>query len=435
MTLRFRVDESVAVDGRSVLAASPGREAQSRGRSAAVDGTGIQEARADRRRPKAAGVPVLRHRLDDFVVGESNRLAHGAAMRLAESSGREKFSPLFIHGSCGLGKTHLLHGLASRYLEIHPHAVVRAITAEEFTNDYVMAVKNNRLDEFRRVYRGVDLLCLDDAHFLSNKEKTQTELLHTFDAIDLGGSRIVLASDDHPREIRKMSEQLVSRFLSGAVVRLDPPDPATRLNIILAIARRRGLPIDPAAADLISERGARCGPGGTPGSVRDIEGMLTQVEAYYRLVPEMVVSGSVGVVLVRRALNIGEIDGRGEPARSRRPVEVDRINAEVCRTLGVTVQEMMGVGRHPKVVLARSVIALLSRRLTNLSFPEIARRMGRPNHSTVITAKKRLEATIAENQSARTADWAGVDLGVEFEGTTAREFVERVARILSRSSD
>ncbi|MCG3124816.1 MAG: Chromosomal replication initiator protein DnaA [Phycisphaerales bacterium] len=354
---------------------------------------------------------------------------------MAETTGRDKFSPLFIHGHCGLGKTHLLQGLATRFSELHPHTVVKYLTAEDFTNEYVTAVRNNRVDEFRRIYRGVDLLCLDDAHFLSSKEKTQTELLHTFDAIDLGGAKIVLASDDHPRDIKKMSEQLISRFLAGAVVRLDPPDEATREKIVRHLAQRRGLPMEDAAVQLLSDRAGRCGPGGTPGSVRDIEGMLTQVEAYFRLVPETAVSGTIGVVLVRRALNLGDSEGRADVPRSRRPIQVDRINTEVCRTLGVTVQEMMGIGRHPKVVLARSVIALLARRLTTLSFPEIARQMGRPNHSTVITAQKRLAAIMEENRSAASVDWAGTDLGPEFAGLTAKEFVDRLAREIARTAD
>ncbi len=426
VTLHFRVDDRVKTsDSFPQAPTAVGRGAESSARPAAA---------TERRRVKPAA-PRFRHRLDDFIVGQSNRLAHGAAVRLAESAGREKFSPLFIHGQCGLGKTHLLQGLACRFQEVHPHAVVRYLTAEEFTNEYVMAVKNNRLDEFRKTYRGVDLLCLDDAHFLSNKEKTQTELLHTFDAIDLGGARIVLASDDHPREIKKLSEQLVSRFLAGAVVRLDPPDPETRGRIIRQLGQRRNLPMEDAAAQLISDRAGRCGAGGTPGSVRDVEGMLTQVEAYFRLMPEAAISGSVGVLLVRKALGLGEADGRTEMPRSRRPIQIDRLNSEVCRTLGVTVQEMMGIGRHPKVVLARSVIAYLARKMTTLSFPEIARQMGRPNHSTVITAQKRLGALIETNTATDSCLWAGADLGPEFAGLTAREFVDRIAREVAKSSD
>lgn len=430
VTLHFRVDERAkAPENHPSAPTSGGRGAQSSTQADARSSSTI-----DRRRPRPAA-PRFRHRLDDFVVGVCNRLAHGAAVRLAESQGREKFTPLFIHGHCGLGKTHLLQGLAARFQEVHPHAVVRYLTSEEFTNEYVTAVKNNRLDEFRKTYRGVDLLCLDDAHFLSNKEKTQTELLHTFDAIDLGGARIVLASDDHPREIKKLCEQLVSRFLAGAVVRLDPPDPETRGRIIRQLAARRSLPMEEAAIMLIADRAGRSGPGGTPGSVRDMEGMLTQVEAYFRLVPETATSGTIGAVLVRRALNLGDADGRTEIPRSRRPIQIDRINSEVCRTLGVTVQEMMGIGRHPKVVLARSVIAYLARRMTTLSFPEIARQMGRPNHSTIITAQKRLMAVIEGNLSTESVQWAGADLGPEFAGLTAREFVDRVARDVAKSAD
>lgn len=435
VALRFRVDERARDAGERPPSApsSLGRGAESSGRSSSSVPAAMP-APTDIRRTKA-NTPRFRHRLEEFIVGPSNRLAHGAALRLAESGSKEKISTLFIHGACGLGKTHLLQGLAARFMEINPRAVVKYLTAEEFTNDYVTAIRMNRLDEFRKAYRGVDLLCLDDAHFLSNKEKTQTELLHTFDAIDLGGARIVLASDDHPREIKKLSEQLVSRFLAGVVVKLDTPDPETRLKLVRHLAAKRHLPMEEAAIQLVADRAARCAPGGLPGSVREMEGMLTQVEAYFRLVPEMAISGSIGVVLVRKALGLDDAESRPEGSRPRRPIQVDRISSEVCRTLGVTVQEMMGVGRHPKVVLARSVISLLARRLTTLSFPEIARQMGRPNHSTVITAQKRLSGVIEQNTSAESIQWAGVDLGPEFAGLTAREFVDRLARDVARSAD
>src|SRR5262249_7964579 len=156
---------------------------------------------------------------------------------------------------CGLGKTHLLQGVARRLQEVRPSAVVRYTTGEAFTNEYIAAVRagSGKCEQFRRAYRGVGLLCIDDVHFLANKQATQGELLHTFDAIDLSGARVALASDEHPRMVRSFSEALVSRFMSGAVVKLDFPERELRERMILAIAGRRGHTIDPAGVRLLAD--------------------------------------------------------------------------------------------------------------------------------------------------------------------------------------
>jgi len=356
-----------------------------------VDGAafsnGVPGADAKPERPAPARRPGdglrLRYRLEDFVVGQSNRMAFAAAERLAEPDCPRSFSPLFIHGLCGVGKTHLLQGIAARFQQRHPRQRVVYTTAEAFTNEYVVAVRSGRLDSFRASYRAVRLLCIDDVQFLANKVSTQGELLHTFDAIDLDGARVVLASDEHPRTVRKLSAALVSRFLAGMVVRLDPPEPALREKIAARLAAARGLALDSAACALIAARSA--GPGGT-GTVREIEGALTRIEAMRRLMPE---AGS-GLLLIRKALGIDD----GSPA-ARRPIRVEQILQEVCRTLRVSMHELVGKGRHKRVVLARACVAHLCRALTTMSFPEIARAMGRPNHSTVVTASKRLQEQLA----------------------------------------
>jgi chromosomal replication initiator protein len=199
---------------------------------------------------RAAPRPTLQHRLDDFVVGLSNRLAYAGATRMADEDG--PCAPLFVHGPSGVGKTHLLQGLAARFTERRPGAVVRYISAEAFTNEFITAVRAGKIDAFRKLYRKVDLLCIDDVHFFSNKDATQSELLFTLDAVGLEGSRLALASDEHPREIQKLSERLLSRFLAGAVVRVDTPDPALREKLVKLAGDRMeaawkdaGLPILP----------------------------------------------------------------------------------------------------------------------------------------------------------------------------------------------
>ncbi|HRQ74009.1 MAG TPA: DnaA/Hda family protein [Phycisphaerales bacterium] len=366
-----------------------------------------------KRRP--AGVPGKR--LEDFVVGESNRLAYNASLSLAGGGDGARFSPLFIHGASGMGKTHLLQGIVGRVQASSPGARVIVTTAESFMNDYVVAVKTNSLGGFRRRWRGVELLCLDDVHFLSSKQGTQSELLHTFDAIDLTGARVALASDEHPHRIDRLSAQLRSRFLSGAVVRLDSPDADLRRRLVAAFAARRGIALEEEAVRLIVERSGL--PAGSPASVRDIEGMVTQVEAVSRLLPEFVASGGgIGALAVRRALGLGEPGCESVSRRSLRPIRPEAVVRGVAGAMGVEVSEVLGPSRHRRVVLARALCVYLMRELTTLSYPEIGRALARRNHSTAATADKRLRGQIAEGEA--------VSIGSDLDGLTIVEVVERV---------
>lgn len=388
-------------------------------------------------RVRRPGAPqALRHSLADFVVGSCNRLAYAAALRVAEEKGDRSFLCLFVHGTCGLGKTHLLQGLARRFAELNPGAVIRYTTAEAFTNEFISSMKTGTVDAFRRALRRVDLLCLDDVHFLANKEATQAELLHTFDALDFDGARLVLASDEHPRDIRKLSEQLTSRFMAGAVVKIDPPDPETRVKLVRHIATRKGLQLDEAAVRLIAERSGRSvgALGGFGGSVREIEGLVTQVEAVHRLLPEYASQdGAIGLVLVRKALGLSDSSTSPSPGvsapRVRRPIHAEQVLSEVCKALRVDVAELMGRGRHPRVVLARAITAHLSRRLTTMSYPEIARAMNRPNHSTVITACKRLAGSMERGERPSPT----LELGAELAGLTIADLCENLSARVQRA--
>jgi chromosomal replication initiator protein len=363
-----------------------------------------------------------RYLLDNYIVGESNKLAYAAAERLADRECPRAFSPLFIHGPCGVGKTHLLQGIAARYRELHPGAVVRCINGETFTNEFINAIRANKVDAFRKSYRGVNMLVIDDTHFLSNKDATQEELLHTFNAIDLTGARVVLASDEHPRNVRKLSDALVSRFLSGMVVRIELPEPALRERITRTLAARRGINIEPAAASLIASRcGGTSGSGSAGGSVRDIEGAITRIEALRTLMPELSAEGGgIGLAMVRKALGLGAEQGGG--GRGGRPVRMEMICQEVCRTLGVQLEEVLGRSKHARVVLARTLCTFIARKLTTMSFPEIARALGRGNHSTVVTANKRFERQIAEGKKVD----LGSDPGPDFSELTLQGLFERL---------
>jgi chromosomal replication initiator protein len=351
-----------------------------------------------RRRPTGTAALLarrgLRHRLEQFVVGPSNELAYNASQRLAREAieGARSASPLFLHGGCGLGKTHLLQGACRRVLEHAPDAGVLYLTGEQFTNDYITAVRTGKLDDFRRRMRSLELLALDDLHFLANKSSTQQEFLHSFDQIELGGARVVLASDSHPRLIDKFSEQLISRCVQGLVVQINRPDEATRRKLVAAMARRRGLLLEPAAEQVLAGRV------GEDGSVREIEGLLTKLHALITLSGDHAAGASaVGRHWVDRLLQ------SEAQTTTRRRVQYGHIAATVCEELGVTEAQLAGRGRHAQVVLARAVLIQLCRELTTMSFPEIARAMGKSNHSTVITAAQRLKRQIGEGMQARLA--------------------------------
>jgi chromosomal replication initiator protein len=404
--IRFRVDRSILAHAAQDRPTSSTSAAAAAPRSASAGSTPAAAPAAPPASAapwRAAPRPTLQHRLDDFVVGLSNRLAYAGATRMADEDG--PCAPLFVHGPSGVGKTHLLQGLAARFTERRPGAVVRYISAEAFTNEFITAVRAGKIDAFRKLYRKVDLLCIDDVHFFSNKDATQSELLFTLDAVGLEGSRLALASDEHPREIQKLSERLLSRFLAGAVVRVDTPDPALREKLVKLLAQRRGVAIDEPAMALLVERSARGPstpgvPGAAGGSVREIEGLVNQIDAMRRVLPELLAEdGRVGLTLVRKALGLdGPTTGGNVTrtnARLKKPISVELVISEVCRHLCVDLHAFMGKGRHKRVVLARSMVASLSRRLTTMSFPEIARIMGRTNHSTVITAQKRIDTQMA----------------------------------------
>lgn len=370
-----------------------------------------------RRRRTASGAERHDQRfdLDRFVVGAGNEMAYRAACAVAE--GKAPFNPLFIHGGCGLGKTHLLQGICRRLRTRHPETRIRYVTGEQFTNEFIAAIRSNDLDSFRRPYRELDLLAIDDVHFLSNKTATQNEFLATFDAIGLTGSRIALASDEHPRHIRQFHQRLVSRLVSGMVVEVLLPDAPTRLAIITRWARETGFVLQPAAAELLAQR--------CVGSVRDIEGALTRLEAL-ALLGRTTTGGTgagasaaeIGMVLVARLF--------GEEAQEVRiSPRVETIIAAVAQRFGMDAPRLTARSRHRQVVLARSIAAYLARKLTTCSYPEISRAMRRSNHSTVFTAVMRIERRLAANEM--------VTLGESAPPVSLRYLIDTLQAALSRA--
>ncbi|MCD4700015.1 MAG: chromosomal replication initiator protein DnaA [Phycisphaerae bacterium] len=319
----------------------------------------------------------LRYKLEDFVTGSSNKLAYSAAMAVTGNS-KAPFNPLFIHGACGVGKTHLLQGICNAVAKNHGNGKNiswKYLTAERFTNEFIQGIRHKRTETFRRTYRRLDLLVIDDVHFLAAKKATQEEFLHTFNAIHADDKQIVMASDAHPRLLGRLTEQLVSRFLSGMVVRIEPPDRSTRIRILQKLSDGLKLAAPQDVLDYIALH--------IHGSVRELEGTLVKLSALAKLAGE-----PVTLNLARHAL-------ADYLVRTDSAVTLGGIETVISAFFGITPADMHSSRRTHTVSLARAFAMFLARRYTRMSFPEIGQFMGK-NHSSAVLAVQRIEKMLAD---------------------------------------
>jgi chromosomal replication initiator protein len=341
----------------------------------------VNRAKEGRTRPRPQHrTTQLKHKLADFVVGECNRLAYSAASLLARD-GQAAFNPLFIHGPCGVGKTHLLQGICNAIDAQQRDGKPlrwRYVTAEQFTNDFVSCLRAKKLDEFRARYRQLDLLAIDDVHFLANKKATQDEFLHTFNTLSAAGHQIVLASDAHPKLVGELNAQLVSRFVAGMVVKIDAPDPETRVEVLRRRAKQLGVKAGDDVLNYIAMH--------IRGSVRELEGALIKLSALAALEGK-----AVTLELATEAL-------ADHLARTDSAVTLGDIEAAVGAYFGITSADMHSSRRVKTVSTARMVAMYLARCHTRMSYPEIGRFMGK-NHSSVILAVQRMEKLLAADGS------------------------------------
>lgn len=336
-------------------------------------------AREHRRTSTALAMPPLKGRMEDFVVGASNRLAHAAAQSVIDNPGAQ-YNPLFIHGGCGLGKTHLMHAICNGLRERDEHLRWRYVSGEEFMNDYVYAIKSREMPTFHQRYRNLDALIIDDVHFLANKRSTQEEFLHTVKAIDAAGKQLVLASDAPPKLIGHFSESLVSRFLSGMVVRIDSPDLEVRAGVLRRRAAKLKVEISEPVIMHIAEHFCA--------NIRELEGALLKVVALAQ------VSGSpITLSLAERAIK--------DLIRQTAPViMLSDIESVVSIYFGLTPADLHTSRKSRTIALARGIAMYLTRKYTDMSFPEIGRFMGNKNHSTVILANRRISKAMQANETA-----------------------------------
>lgn len=331
-------------------------------------------------KPAKTNLKGLKHTLDTFVVGSKNRMAFEAAKVVSVCPGKT-YNPLFFYGGYGLGKTHLLHAICNNAAAENKGVRCVYISAEEFTNQYVNALRTSQIDKFRKKYRSVDILAIDDIHFLANKTSTQEEFLHTFNSIDLANKQIVLASDAHPTMIASLADNLVNRFVSGMVIKIESPDYETRLEICRRKAMDMGFGI---SEDILEYVAANIST-----SVRDLEGALLKLNAHVMFTKE-----PLSLAIAQYLL--GSAGAISAPA-----VRVDEVEAAVAAFFSVKTKDIRSVRKDRTVSLARSVAMHLLRKHTVMSFPEIGKALGGKNHATVILACKKIKQLTEANSTVR----------------------------------
>jgi chromosomal replication initiator protein len=310
-----------------------------------------------------------------FVIGPGNRLAHGAALAVAEAPS-EAYNPLFLHGPPGLGKTHLLGAIANYLRDNAPGLSVRYTTAESFTNEFVGALKSSGNEAFKARYRDIDVLLIDDIQFLQGKPATEEEFFHTFNALYESGSQLVLSADRIPSELSTLASRLRDRFEWGLTVPVEPPNLATRLTVLRHLVEEAGVEIvdDGALTELANRIDA---------NVRQLRGALTRVLAHASLMAKPLSSDLIAEVV--------------PSSRSKRPTSVEEIQQRVAERFGISRAELVGSSRAATPLRARQVAIFLTRELTDLSLPQIGHLYGGRDHSTVLNALRRVEATLDED--------------------------------------
>jgi len=318
----------------------------------------------------------VNYTFERFVIGEGNRLAHAAALAVAEAPS-EAYNPLFLHGPPGLGKTHLLVAVANYLREHAPALNVRYTTAERFTSEFVSALRSEGAGEFKRHYRDLDVLLVDDVQFLEGKRHTEDEFFHTFNALYEGGSQLVLSADRLPRELSSLELRLRDRFEWGLTVAVEAPNLATRLTVLRRLVREAGVDTE---GDVLGELARRI-----DSNVRQLHGALTRLLAHASLTAKPVSSELIDSVI-------------SSGGRARRSTPVEEIQHEVARAFGVSRAELVGSSRAATPLRARQVAIYLTRELTDLSLPQIGRLYGGRDHSTVLNSIRRLETRCGEDR-------------------------------------
>lgn len=336
-------------------------------------------------RPAGLGLQIFpkasmlnpKYTFENFVVGESNRFAHAACRQVADPASKA-YNPLFLYGGVGLGKTHLMHAIGHQFLRANPNLRVLYVTSEQFMNSFIESISQGKQVEFREHYRNMDLLMIDDVQFFSGKERTQTEFFHTFNALYDAGKKIVISSDRPPNELHTLEDRLRNRFAWGLVVDIQPPDLETRIAILKKKSAATGdgeLPTD--VAVYIAER--------VQSNIRELEGVLIRLKAFAAIHNQ-----PITLEMARHVL--GDLIS----APKSRAVDIEEVIEVVCQCFEIKRSELLGPSRQKRYAMPRHIAQYLARQYTRLSYPEIAERFGRRDHTSVLHACRKI-ATQMEN--------------------------------------
>ncbi|MGZ4167716.1 MAG: chromosomal replication initiator protein DnaA [Solirubrobacteraceae bacterium] len=323
-----------------------------------------------------------RYRFEQFVIGEGNRLAHAAALAVAELPG-QAYNPLFLHAPPGMGKTHLLHAIGNYVLDYGGGATVRYTTAEAFTNHFIAALSTKSIDAFKHAYRDADVLLIDDIQFLASKARTEEEFFHTFNALYESGRQLVLTCDRLPRALVSIEQRLRERFEAGLVADIKPPDHPTRVTILRKRAALDNITVaDAGVLDLIADR--------VPDNIRALEGALIRVVAFHSLTQRP----------IDRALAKEVLDAMYPVRRGAGPPSIAEVQAVVASHFKLSVEQLTSASRTSAISWPRQVAIHLSRDLTGASLPAIGKAFGGRNHATVLHACKRVSERLKDDQQA-----------------------------------
>ncbi|KFF71440.1 chromosomal replication initiation protein [Pectobacterium brasiliense] len=321
-----------------------------------------------------------KHTFDNFVEGKSNQLARAAARQVADNPGGA-YNPLFLYGGTGLGKTHLLHAVGNGIIARKPNAKVVYMHSERFVQDMVKALQNNAIEEFKRYYRSVDALLIDDIQFFANKERSQEEFFHTFNALLEGNQQIILTSDRYPKEINGVEDRLKSRFGWGLTVAIEPPELETRVAILMKKADENDIRLPGEVAFFIAKR--------LRSNVRELEGALNRVIANANFTGR-----SITIDFVREAL-------RDLLALQEKLVTIDNIQKTVAEYYKIKVADLLSKRRSRSVARPRQMAMALAKELTNHSLPEIGDAFGGRDHTTVLHACRKIEQLREESHDIK----------------------------------
>ena len=320
-----------------------------------------------------------KYTFETFVIGSSNRFPHAAAVAVAEAPGKA-YNPLLVYGESGLGKTHLLHAIGHYVRSLYTGAKVRYVSSEEFTNEFINAIRDDRQDRFKRRYRDVDVLLIDDIQFLEGKTQTQEEFFHTFNTLHNANKQIVLTSDRPPKRLEALEDRLRNRFEWGLITDVQPPDLETRIAILRKKAAMDRLTAPPDVLEFIASK--------IQTNIRELEGALIRVTAFANL-NRQEVDMTLAEIVLKDLIPEG-----GEPE-----ITAGLIIAQTAAYFGLTIEELTGPSRGRHLVMARQIAMYLCRELTDLSLPKIGAEFGNRDHTTVMYADRKINTLLAERRA------------------------------------